>query len=236
MLNLFAVALVDCGLAGMVAGALTIVRPLRFLHIPTRTAGAALLAAAIVTAVVGLLIPASLERVADARTDLDRAMPAFQFQESHRTHVNAAPEVVYRAMRATTADDILLFRTLTWIRSPRLRQADGGTILIPPARPEPILDVALRTTFRQISERPPGEFVVATTVGRGVTAMMNFLVEPAADGTSQLFTETRVFADTPAASRAFGAYWHTIYPGSSLMRFMWLRAIKTRAECGSRCS
>lgn len=142
MLKLFAVALVDCGLAGMVAGALTIVRPLRFLHIPTRTAGAALLAAAIVTAVVGLLIPASLERVADARTDLDRAMPAFQFQESHRTHVNAAPEVVYRAMRATTADDILLFRTLTWIRSPRLRQADGGTILIPPARPEPILDVA----------------------------------------------------------------------------------------------
>jgi hypothetical protein len=146
--------------------------------------------------------------------------------------VSATPDAVYRAMRATTADDILLFRTLTWIRSPRVRQADGGTILSPPSRTEPILDVALRTTFRQISDRQPREFVVATTVGRGVTAMMNFLVEPAADGTSELLTETRVFADSSAASRSFGAYWHVIYPGSSLIRFMWLRAIKTRAERG----
>jgi hypothetical protein len=227
-----AVALVDCGLAGMIVGALSIVKPLRFLHIHTRPAAAALFAAALVVAAAGLLVPAALDRVVEVRTDLDRAMPAFQFQEHHRTHVNAAPDVVYQAMRATTADDILLFRTLTWIRSPRLRQADGGTILSPPATSEPILDVALRTTFRRISDRRPREFVVATTVGRGVTAMMNFLVEPATGGTSELLTETRVFAETPAASRAFGAYWHTIYPGSSLIRYMWLRAIKTRAERG----
>lgn len=232
MLNLFAVALVDCGLAGMIAGLISIVKPLRFLHIHTRAAGGAVLAVALVTAIAGLLIPASLEQVTDTQTELDRAMPAFQFQERHRTHVSAPPEAVYRAMRATTADDILLFRTLTWIRSPRVRQADGGTILSPPSRPEPLLDVALRTTFRQISERRPREFVVATTISRGVTAMMNFLVEPAADGTSELLTETRVFADTPAGSRSFGAYWHAIYPGSSLIRVMWLRAIKTRAERG----
>lgn len=230
MLNLFAVALVDCGIAGMLAGIASIVRPLRFLHVQTRTAGAALFAAALATAVVGLLIPARLEHVIDARTDLDRAMPAFQFREGHRTHVNAQPDAVYLAMRAVTADDILLFRTLTWIRSPRRRQADGGTMLSAPAKPEPLLDVALRTTFRQVGERRPREFVVATTVGRGVTAMMNFLVEPNADGTSELTTETRVFADTPAAARSFGAYWHTIYPGSSLIRYMWLRAIKARAE------
>lgn len=230
VLNLLAVALVDCGLAGVIAGALSIVTPLRFLHIQTRAAGAALFAVALITAITGLLIPAPLQRVADPQSDLDRAMPAFQFQERHRTHVRATPDAVYRAMRATTADDILLFRTLTWIRSPRLRQADGGTILHPPSRPEPILDVALRTTFRQISDRQPRELVVATTISRGVTAMMNFLVEPAADGTSDLLTETRVFAATPPSSRSFGAYWHAIYPGSSLIRVMWLRAIKRRAE------
>lgn len=230
MLNLFAVVLVDCGLAGMIAGAISILRPLRFLQIQTRTAGAALLAVALIAVVAGLLIPAPLEYVADPRSDLDRAMPAFQFSERHHRHVNAPPEAVYGAMRATTADDILLFRTLTWIRSPRLRQADGGTILSAPARPEPILDVALRTTFRQISERQPRELVVATTVSRGVTAMMNFQIEPALDGSSELHTETRVFADTPAGCRSFGAYWHAIYPGSSLIRAMWLRAIKRRAE------
>lgn len=230
MLNLFAVALVDSGLVGTIAGAISILRPLRFLHIRTRPAGAALLAVALIAVIAGLLIPAPLEQVADPQSDLDRAMPAFQFQERHRTHVSAAPDAVYRAMRATTADDILLFRTLTWIRSPRRRQADGGTILTPPSRPEPILDVALRTTFRQISDRQPREFVVATTVGRGVTAMMNFLIEPALDGSCELFTETRVFAATPAGARSFGAYWHTIYPGSSLIRLMWLHAIKMRAE------
>ena len=230
MLNLFAVALVDCGLAGMLTGALSVVMPVQFLHIQTRAAGAALFAAAIATAVAGLLIPAALERVTDVRTDLDRAAPAFQFRERHRTHVNAAPDAVYRAMRAVTADDILLFRTLTWIRSPRLRQAGGGTILSPPSEAVPLLDVALRTTFRQVSEQRPRELVVATTVARGVNATMNFLIEPAAGGTSELSTETRVFAETPSATRSFGAYWHTIYPGSSLIRFMWLRGIKARAE------
>ena len=229
-MNLLAVALVYCGLGGMLAGAVSVVTPLRFLHIQSRFAGTGLFVAALATAVAGLLIPASLERVTDVRTDLDRAMPAWQFQERHQTHVNASPDRVYRAMRAVTADDILLFRTLTWIRSPRLRQADGGTILQPPAEPVPLLDVALRTTFRQVSEQRGRELVVATTVGRRVNATMNFLIEPAPDGTSELSTETRVFAETPAASQSFGAYWHTIYPGSSLIRFMWLRAIKTRAE------
>ena len=230
MLNLFAVALVDCGIAGMLAGIASMIGPLRFLHVPTRAAGAALFAGALVTAVAGLLIPAPLEHVTDARTDLDRAMPAFQFREGHRTHVNAGPDTVYLAMRAVTADDILLFRTLTVIRYPLRRQPDGGSILSPPAQPEPLLNVVLRTSFRQVSERSPRELVIATTVRRGVTAMMNFLIEPNADGSSELLTETRVFAATPTAARSFGAYWHIIYPGSSLIRFMWLRAIKTRAE------
>lgn len=228
MLNFLAVVLVDLGITGMLAGLALLARPLRFLG--TRGAGAALMAASLLVGIVGLVIPASLERVLDPRSDLDRAMPAFQFSERHRTHVNAAPDAVYGAMRATTADDILLFRTLTWIRSPRLRQADGGTILSPPARPEPILDVALRTTFRKVSERRPHELVVATRISRGVVAMMSFEILPAAGGSSELASETRVFADTPAGSRRFGAYWHTIYPGSALIRYMWLRAIRLRAE------
>ena len=230
MLNLLAVALVDCGIAGMLAGLASLVMPLPFLRIPTRGAGAAWFAAALLVGIVGLLIPAPLEQVLDPGSDLDRAMPAFQFSERHRLHVNAPPDAVYAAMRATTADDILLFRTLTWLRSPRLRQADGGTILRPPARPEPILDVALRTRFRQVSERRPHEFVVAIQISRGVVAMMNFEINPMADGSSELVSETRVCADTPAASRSFGAYWHTIYPGSSFIRYMWLRAIRLRAE------
>jgi hypothetical protein len=39
MLNVTAVALVDCGLAGRIAGSVSVLKPLRFLHIDTRSAG-----------------------------------------------------------------------------------------------------------------------------------------------------------------------------------------------------
>jgi hypothetical protein len=38
-----------------------------------------------------------------------------------------------------------------------------------------------------------------------------------------------VFANSPWARRGFAAYWRVIYPGSALIRRMWLRAIARRA-------
>jgi hypothetical protein len=58
---------------------------------------------------------------------------------------------------------------------------------------------------------------------------MNFMVRPVGPNRSILTTETRVFANTPSARRAFGIYWRLIYPGSALIRRTWLRAIRKRA-------
>jgi hypothetical protein len=38
-----------------------------------------------------------------------------------------------------------------------------------------------------------------------------------------------VFANSPHARRRFAAYWRVIYPGSAIIRRMWLRAIQHRA-------
>jgi len=59
---------------------------------------------------------------------------------------------------------------------------------------------------------------------------MNFLVTPDGTGGSRVSTETRVYANDAASRRRFGAYWRLIYPGSALIRLMWLRAIARRAE------
>ena len=59
---------------------------------------------------------------------------------------------------------------------------------------------------------------------------MNFLVEDEGGGWTRVTTETRVFATDAAATRRFAAYWRLIYPGSALIRRMWLRAIARRAE------
>jgi hypothetical protein len=45
-----------------------------------------------------------------------------------------------------------------------------------------------------------------------------------------LATETRVFLTDEAAGRAFRRYWLVIRPFSGLIRRVWLRAIKRRAE------
>ena len=60
-------------------------------------------------------------------------------------------------------------------------------------------------------------------------AAMNFLVTADGPGRSVLSTETRVFANSAAARRRFAAYWRVIYPGSALIRRMWLRAVARRA-------
>jgi len=63
---------------------------------------------------------------------------------------------------------------------------------------------------------------------------MNFVVEPQGPEWSLLRTETRVFATDPASRDEFASYWRVITPGSVLIRHMWLRAIKVRAEARAR--
>jgi hypothetical protein len=249
--NLPAVILVDIGLASVVLGAASLLRPLRVLGIHSREAGMWVCLAGVAIVIAGMLLPAPVARVAAVRSDLDRALPAWQFRERHRTHVNASPESVDRAIRAVSADDIRLFRTLTWIRSPRFRQTGGGNILSPPGGSVPILEVALRTGFIAVSDRPAREIVIGSIVAGPVRtlrgertaenfislaapgfakAAMSFAIEPDKAGGSTVTTETRVYATDSGAARRFAAYWRVIYPGSSLIRYMWLRAIGNNAE------
>jgi hypothetical protein len=58
-------------------------------------------------------------------------------------------------------------------------------------------------------------------------------VEDEGAGWSRVTTETRILATDASARRAFGIYWRVIYPGSAIIRSMWLREIKRRAERGS---
>jgi hypothetical protein len=58
---------------------------------------------------------------------------------------------------------------------------------------------------------------------------MNFRVSPDGPHASIVSTETRVFAGSAPTRRRFAAYWRVIYPGSALIRRMWLRAIERRS-------
>jgi hypothetical protein len=176
-------------------------------------------------------------------------MPVYQFNEFHSRLIRAPKEQVYRAIESVTADEILLFQTLTWIR--RFGRGGPESILNAPGN-LPLLDVATRTSFLLLANELNREIVVGTVVAapRGwrsdshptpesfgtlrepgfALAAMNFVIEDAGPSGCLLTTETRVYATDTSTRRRFAAYWRVIYPGSALIRRMWLRAIARRAE------
>jgi hypothetical protein len=245
------VVIVYLGLAAVFLALISLLRPLAFLAIRSRKLALELLALGIVVFVVGEVLPARETRVTELRTRLDEFMPAYQFNEFHSVHVKASREQVYRAIKSVTAEEITFFHTLVWIR--RVGRPGPESILNPPPG-QPLLDVATRTGFIVLAEEPDREIVVGTLVGapqgwrpshkgtpadfKGLhlpgfaLAAMNFRLEEdqAAPGTTIVTTETRVYATDADSRGRFAGYWRVIYPGSALIRRMWLRAIVKRTE------
>lgn len=247
---MLASALLYLGLSIAVAGSVVCVTPSRWVPIATRGQGLALVAAGVAVAFVAFALPARESRIDHASTRLDEFAPVWQFNEVHTIRVSAPPARVYDAIKRVRADEITLFLTLTWIRR-------GGRSLPPgilnAGDQRSILDVATASTFVWLADDFPREMVVGTVVGAPpgtptgtrakptpdlfrktlppgfALATMNFAITPDGAGGSVVSTETRVFTNSPEARRRFARYWRVIYPGSAIIRRMWLRAIERRA-------
>lgn len=239
------------GLMLTLLGVLSVIVPLRFLGIRTRPLGGAVALMGLAVVVVAAAWPARETRVATARSRLDAFVPAYQFHEVHAVRVQAPPGRVFQAIKGVRANEILLFKTLMSIRRFGRR---GPESILDASERLPLLEVAIRTSFLLLADEPPREMVVGTIVhappvlpGGQLTpdvfrtltrpgfakAAMNFHVEPAGPGASRVVTETRVFATDPTTVCRFAVYWRLIHPGSAIIRIMWLRAIKARAEATS---
>lgn len=207
----------------------------------------ALAALGILTTVTALVLPAPDRRSTAPKSRLDEFIPVWQFDEFHMVHIAAPPARVFDDIKRVRADEIFLFRTLFWIRMGG-RPARTALPDAPP-RTASLIDVATRGTFVYLADDAPREFVIGTVVrwptaareritpsyfqrtlppGFVLTAA-NFIVTPDGRGGSIVSTETRVHANSPSARRNFAVYWRLIYPGSAIIRRMWLRAVKRRA-------
>lgn len=158
----------------------------------------------------------------------------------------------FRALSEVTPREIRLLGLLMGIRSLPARLLGRG-----PRRSDldrPILGVALARGFVRLAEDEPRELVLGAagrfwTLAPGqcvaldgpesfrafaepdhVKTTMDFQIHELRPGVCRVTTETRIAATDASARRKFGLYWRVIYPGSALIRRMWLRAIKRRAE------
>ena len=244
--------LVYLGFVLAVPGLISLIRPLRFLYLRTRSLALGALIFGVLLSLSTALIPYGEKKAVTTATRLDEWMPRWQVDERHTIEIAAPPERVFASIHAVRADEILLFRTLVAIRR---CGAPGPESILNPPEELPLLDVATRTSFILLTDDAPREIVVGTVIAAprearatgklepdlfrknlrpGVAlATMNFLVAPNGSAGSIVTTETRIYANTPAVLRRFGVYWRIIHPGSDLIRRMWLRAIAQRAEAAA---
>jgi len=244
---MFAVCMVYFGLISIFFGVISLIKPLRFLGIPSRQRALLVAVCGFVVVIIGCVLPARETRVEPLRTRLDEFAPVYQFNEVHSIRISSSKEQVYKAIKSVTAEEILFFRTLVWLR--RFGRP-GPESILNPGKDMPLLEIATKTTFITLADEPNREIVVGTIVGAPsgwhrpsrslpedfkavkapgfALAAMNFLIEDAGPGACTVTTETRVYATDAAARRRFAAYWRVIYPGSALIRRMWLRAIRKR--------
>jgi hypothetical protein len=250
-LEVISILLYVFGVIGAVA-VLALIRPISRVGLSTRRRAFLAWVAATAACVMSLMWPTHETRVVSPVSRLDDIVPVYQFSEVHEITIDASADLTYGAICAVTANEITLLRTLTWIR--RFGRPGPESILNPPGD-KPFCDVALKSGFFLLADEPPREMVLGSFVaapkaaranppsritagtfagihspGFGI-AIVNFLLQPIGPTRTRLTTETRVFATDARIRRLFAPYWRVIYPGSSIIRTMWLRAIKRRAEC-----
>jgi hypothetical protein len=237
------------GIAAALVGLVSLARPLRFLGIPTRWHALAVVLCGVSVAVTAVLWPARVTRSARLDQRLDRYLAEYQFSEYHEARVRVPVEAVYDAVRQVSLADMPAAVVLL-----RLRAAAAGRFHGSPPDSRPILETMFQpgSGFLALDVADPAELVygkvgfvhkppppVATpeqfaafTSPDGIRVVFNLRVVPEGDGMVRVSTETRCLANGDEVRRAFAGYWRLIYPGSAIIRRVWLDAIIDRAVRG----
>ncbi len=239
--------------AGILLALLALVslaKPQRWLGIPTRSRAAICLGFGGAMTCTALAWPA---RVHHRSTDgpgplpLDAYLPDYQSVEYHEARTRASLASVRAAARQVSLADMPGARLLMGLRnlaSGRLESASTETPLLDvmtgPGSPFIILDTRPEGIVLGMVGRPwaadrsphvnsPDEFRAFSSAGH---VRVVFDLRAAQDGAGEvrLSTETRILGNDVEARRLFAGYWRLIYPGSAIIRRVWLDAIIARAE------
>ena len=179
-------------------------------------------------------------------------LPAYDFREMYAVEVAADPERIYTGAKELQPSEVSLVHRLFELRSLPARLAGRTEMRFVAGRT--LLEQMQGLGFVLLEDRPDEEFILGL-VGQfwrpraGLTflpitrdeflkfatpgyarAVVSLRIEPRAAGTCSLCTETRIAVTDAASRRKFAVYWFLIRPGSGIIRRMWLRAVKRRAE------
>ena len=171
---------------------------------------------------------------------LDDFLPAYEFVERHSLAIDAPAERIDEAVRSVSLADIPVARALWFVRRLGRPEGDATKPFVSGELPGLVLDDVpgegivlgltgqfwkIRGGYRDRTRPRSTDEFVAYARPDICKAVIDFRV-----GESSLTTETRVHVADPTARRKFSRYWCVIRPFSGLIRILFLRAARRRAE------
>jgi hypothetical protein len=251
------VAGVLMGICIFITGLLSVIKPFKFIHIRSRRSAILISVSGFLVFLVSMTWPASTIRSSRPHQRIDDFMPEYQFYEYHEVAVNAPVEEVASAIKKVTFADIPVAIWLMRIRAMASGQLKGpsssGAKPVPEMLSKPILELLSQpgSAFLTLDDSDPNEYVggmvgkpwsseIPTHVSSpdefrtfrlpgNIKVAFNMHVVDIGNGTSRLTTETRIIGIDESARKTFTRYWRVIYPGSAIIRRVWLDAIAKRA-------
>jgi hypothetical protein len=226
-----------------------LVKPARWLWLPTRRRALLAICAGAAITVAALAWPARVTRSAGPHQRLDDFLSEYQAVEYHEARTRAPLTRVADAVREVSLADMPAAELLIWLRSlgegpihsvpPEDRSLldtllDPGTGFLPldvsDQRDRVYGMVGTPWTGAPAPEVHTAEAFLAYRDPGAVRVAFDFRLVEEGDGWVRLSTETRILGTDPAARRTFARYWRLVYPGSAIIRRVWLDAIVARAE------
>jgi hypothetical protein len=242
------------GLILTVVGIISLIHPLAFLFVLNRTIAAVVVLVGILTCLISLFSPARLYHSKTDNQKIDALLPDYAFNEFHEVCINAPIDKVKQVLTVTGVKDIPVAHLLMSVRgiadedvdlSDRAsnNQVGAETISTPDfnffvVSPDEWITVMILKSviITNNSDKPaPPEistleqFEAFNDPGY-IKVAVNFRFIRKSDDQTILTTETRNNGITLKDSRVFGIYWRIIYPGSAIIRRVWLDTIKKKAQ------
>jgi hypothetical protein len=237
------------GIFAALLGLVCLVKPIRWLGIRNRARALPVVVGSLLVSATALAWPTSVVVAQGPHQRLDDFLNRYQFAEYHEGRVRAPKERVVDAVRRVSIADMPAAVFLM-----RLRALAGGHGDTSPPDSRPILDLMSRpgTGFLPLDVSDPAEVVfgmagrpwaneppppvhtpeefLAFSEAGHIRVAFNIRVRDEGDGTCLVSTETRTLGNEGEAQRVFARYWRLIYPGSAIIRRVWLDAIISRAS------
>jgi len=227
-------------------GIISLIKPLAFLFIFDRTIATSVLCAGLLVSLTSLYWPVPLYH-SPTNQKIDILLRDYSFNEYHEVKINASVEEVKHALHTTSVADIPAVLFLLKIRGIANDNDQRDKVI----NNKPCTDSLSTPEFKFIVT-DPNEFISVMILKASAKALppeittaeqfmafdepgyvkvaINFRFVSLGNKQTLLTTETRNLPITSKDRLIFGRYWRIIYPGSAIIRRVWLDALAQKAE------